>query len=102
MKRRSEFASLADVGRRATGRAAAAVSVNATLARLRVFNAWGRAVGEGLRTVTRPSHFENGTLHVDLLDAKWLPELRRLEDDILARVHEAVPADRVRRILYSS
>jgi len=95
-KKRSEFASLADVGRIASRRAVA----RDALARLRIFNAWGRAVGEGLRTVTRPVRFDRGTLHVEILDGRWLAELRRLEPEILARFREALPSDNVRAIRY--
>jgi hypothetical protein len=98
MRHRSEFQSLGGAVAPGAKRAAA----HATLARLRVYHAFRRAVGNGLEKVASPDFYDDGRLGVRLLDPRWLPELRRLEDEILKRMREDLAENAVRRIVFQA
>ncbi|MFQ5700341.1 MAG: DUF721 domain-containing protein [Acidobacteriota bacterium] len=65
---------------------------------LQMERAWGRAVGEPVRVLTRLRRHDRGVLTVDVPDASWKKELDRLKPRILSRLSGLLPDSKVERI----
>jgi len=51
--------------------------------------AWPGLVGERLAAACRPRTFKGSHLTVEALDPEWVPALKALEDELLAKMVEA-------------
>jgi predicted nucleic acid-binding Zn ribbon protein len=51
--------------------------------------AWPVLVGERLASACRPRALKGSRLMVEVLDSEWIPALKDLEDDLLARIEAA-------------
>jgi Dna[CI] antecedent DciA-like protein len=92
----SDFISMDELARGAGGPSMG----DPALSRLAVFSAWGKAVGETILAVTRPSSYSRGGLEIEILDAAWTRPLEDLRPEILGRLGELLPDGSVSRIRF--
>lgn len=60
--------------------------------------AWHNAAGEAVRDRATAESFEKGTLHLRVVDPRWLPALEELETDLLIAVRRRPGGDLVREL----
>jgi predicted nucleic acid-binding Zn ribbon protein len=63
-----------------------------------VFDRWDDAVGPAIAAHTKPVSLADGCLLVEVDHPTWATQLRFLEADVLARLHDVAGVDDVRRI----
>jgi predicted nucleic acid-binding Zn ribbon protein len=63
-----------------------------------VFANWAEIVGEQVAAHSRPLSMRDGALVVAVDDPAWAPQLRFLEAEVLARVHQVTGNDELDRV----
>ena len=66
----------------------------------RVWDVWEAAVGEAIAANARPMAFNGGMLLVHVSSSTWLHQMRFLEDELIAKVNDALGNERLRSIKF--
>ena len=61
------------------------------LAEAELFNSWTAVVGEDNAVASQPEALINGTLTIRCKSTAWATQLRLMQTQILAKIHEAYP-----------
>ena len=67
-----------------------------------IFVIWESAVGKNVASHTRPKHFDQGLLIVDVDSSAWINELKFMKKTIIANVNEKLGVKKVKDIVFKA